>query len=182
MPGQYALRGGILDVYPPEAPRPVRVELLGDTVESLREFDPESQRSTAPVGRVALSSLTEFAVSEATPDGDASAVAVAAPSATTLFDLREDMLVILDEPERIESAAAEARERLSQPDSATMKPPARPPPPAIWQWSTNKPGKRRYTAASNSRSNNFRFVATAPSRRPSPCSLLRAITDRLARS
>ena len=62
MPGQYALRGGILDVYPPEAPRPVRVELLGDTVESLREFDPESQRSTAPLGRVALSSLTEFAV------------------------------------------------------------------------------------------------------------------------
>ena len=48
MPGQYALRGGILDVYPPEAQRPVRVELIGDTVESLREFDPESQRSTGP--------------------------------------------------------------------------------------------------------------------------------------
>ena len=42
------MRGGILDVFPPEAPRPVRIELLGDTVESLREFDPETQRSTGP--------------------------------------------------------------------------------------------------------------------------------------
>jgi transcription-repair coupling factor (superfamily II helicase) len=111
MPGQYALRGGILDVYPPEASHPVRVELLGDTVESLREFDPETQRSTAPLGRVALSSLTEFVAAEAHPDGDASSVAIASPPSATLFDLREDMLVILDEPERVEAAASEARER-----------------------------------------------------------------------
>jgi transcription-repair coupling factor (superfamily II helicase) len=116
-PGQYALRGGILDVFPPEAPRPVRVELLGDAVESLREFDPESQRSTAPLGRVALSSLTEFAAAdpagaaldrESRPDESAPA-----RPAATLFDLRDDLLVILDEPERIETAAVEARERLA---------------------------------------------------------------------
>jgi transcription-repair coupling factor (superfamily II helicase) len=108
MPGQYALRGGILDVYPPEAQRPVRVGLLGDTVESLREFDPESQRSTAPLGRVALSSLTEFATGSRKEPG--SAVAVATPAAT-LFDLCEDMLVLVDEPSQVEAAAAEARER-----------------------------------------------------------------------
>jgi transcription-repair coupling factor (superfamily II helicase) len=110
MPGQYALRGGILDVYPPEAPRPVRVELLGDTVESLREFDPESQRSTAPLGRVALSSLTEFA---AEPKPDQHAAVAVAPPAATLFDLRDDLLVLLDEPQHIEAAAAEARERFA---------------------------------------------------------------------
>src|SRR4051812_31703916 len=37
MPGQYALRGGILDVYPPEADRPVRIEFFGDDVESIRK-------------------------------------------------------------------------------------------------------------------------------------------------
>jgi transcription-repair coupling factor (superfamily II helicase) len=123
MPGQYALRGGILDVYPPEAPRPVRVELLGDTVESLREFDPETQRSTAPLGRVALSSLTEFAAAAPDSDGETSAVAVA-PAAATLFDLREDMLVILDEPGRIETAAAEARERFTGADAEAEPAPA----------------------------------------------------------
>ena len=40
MPGEFALRGGILDVYPPESDRPVRVELFGDEVESIRKFDP----------------------------------------------------------------------------------------------------------------------------------------------
>src|ERR1700723_61951 len=44
MPGQYALRGGILDVYSPEAERPVRIELFGDEAESIRRFDPASQR------------------------------------------------------------------------------------------------------------------------------------------
>jgi len=45
LPGQFAVRGGIIDVFSPEALRPVRIELLGDTVESVREFDPRTQRS-----------------------------------------------------------------------------------------------------------------------------------------
>ena len=45
--GQMAVRGGLLDVWPPDAPLPVRVDFFGDTVESLRTFDPASQRSTA---------------------------------------------------------------------------------------------------------------------------------------
>jgi len=49
-PGELAVRGGILDVFPPQRPRPVRIELLGDEVESLREFDPASQRSQAALG------------------------------------------------------------------------------------------------------------------------------------
>lgn len=43
--GEYSLRGQIVDVYPPSPPAPFRLEFLGDTVESLRLFDPESQRS-----------------------------------------------------------------------------------------------------------------------------------------
>src|SRR5271163_2893125 len=45
MPGQVTLRGGILDVYGPETDRPVRVDFFGDEIESIRKFDPESQRS-----------------------------------------------------------------------------------------------------------------------------------------
>ena len=51
LPGQFAVRGGIIDVFSPESQRPVRIELLGDTVESVREFDPRTQRSIAPVVR-----------------------------------------------------------------------------------------------------------------------------------
>ncbi len=45
--GEVAVRGGIVDVFPPQRAHPVRIELLGDEVESLRDFDPASQRSQA---------------------------------------------------------------------------------------------------------------------------------------
>ena len=48
-PGQMARRGGILDVFPPDADEPVRIEFFGDNVESLRRFDPDTQRATAPL-------------------------------------------------------------------------------------------------------------------------------------
>jgi len=59
MPGQYALRGGILDVYSPEAERPVRIEFFGDEVDSIRRFDPTSQRSSNPIDEAMLLPLTE---------------------------------------------------------------------------------------------------------------------------
>ena len=49
MVGEYSLRGGILDVFSPEAPNPVRIDLFGDQVESIRRFDVESQRSVLKV-------------------------------------------------------------------------------------------------------------------------------------
>ena len=45
MPGEFAVRGGILDIYPPDEPAPVRIELFDDEIESLRTFDVVSQRS-----------------------------------------------------------------------------------------------------------------------------------------
>ncbi len=64
MPGEYALRGGILDVYSPEDERPVRIEFFGDEVESMRKFDPATQRSSNPVDEALLLPLTETPVSE----------------------------------------------------------------------------------------------------------------------
>jgi transcription-repair coupling factor (superfamily II helicase) len=66
MPGEYALRGGILDVYPPEADRPLRVEFFGDEVESVRKFDPGTQRSSTEVDEVQLLPLTDTPVREET--------------------------------------------------------------------------------------------------------------------
>ena len=64
MPGEYALRGGILDVYSPESERPVRIELFGDEVESIRKFDPATQRSSSPADEITLLPLSETPVSE----------------------------------------------------------------------------------------------------------------------
>ena len=54
-PGQVATRGGLIDIYPYDAPQPYRLDFFGDEIESIRAFDPTSQRS-AEVGRPALRS------------------------------------------------------------------------------------------------------------------------------
>src|ERR1700691_340876 len=64
IPGQYASRGGILDVYSPEADRPLRIEFFGDEADSIRKFDPTSQRSSHPVDEALLLPLTETPVTE----------------------------------------------------------------------------------------------------------------------
>src|SRR5246127_5645125 len=64
MPGQYTRRGGILDVYSPEADRPVRFEFFGDEIETIKKFDPETQRSSSPLDEALLLPLTETPVTE----------------------------------------------------------------------------------------------------------------------
>ncbi len=64
MPGQVTLRGGILDVYSPEMDRPVRIDFFGDEIESIRKFDPETQRSSSPLDDALLLPLTETPVTE----------------------------------------------------------------------------------------------------------------------
>ncbi|MBL8048349.1 MAG: transcription-repair coupling factor [Chthonomonas sp.] len=72
MPGQYSRRGGIIDIYVAGAQNPVRIELFGDEVDSLRSFDPISQRSIAPVSVVALAPSREtlYAIGEDGADED----------------------------------------------------------------------------------------------------------------
>jgi transcription-repair coupling factor (superfamily II helicase) len=129
--GEYAQRGGILDVYSPEMERPVRIELSGDEVESVRRFDPVTQRSAMSLDAAALLPLTETQVTEellATINARLSGKRVSgsdealqdaaraggvtvfpgweffAPLAgaeNTIFDLMADAAVVLDEPERL---------------------------------------------------------------------------------
>ncbi|KAA6460252.1 transcription-repair coupling factor [Acidobacteria bacterium AB60] len=64
MPGQFTRRGGILDVYSPESDRPVRIEFFGDEIDTIRKFDPETQRSQSGLDEAQLLPLTETPVTE----------------------------------------------------------------------------------------------------------------------
>jgi transcription-repair coupling factor (superfamily II helicase) len=61
--GEFSSRGGILDLWPPGSDSPVRLEFFGDTVDSLREFDPETQLSTGQLRVVEIPPMHEWAVS-----------------------------------------------------------------------------------------------------------------------
>ena len=58
-PGEFALRGGLIDLFPPGAPEPVRLDLFGDDIESIRTFDPVSQRTTGTRDCVELQPMSE---------------------------------------------------------------------------------------------------------------------------
>jgi transcription-repair coupling factor (superfamily II helicase) len=148
MPGQFSVRGGIIDVFSPEAPQPVRVELLGDSIESIRAFDPNTQRSTNPMERATLLPLTEFPrraevlqrlrVPAASGREDDEAPAGFYPGwefqeilledrKSTLFDLANDPLVIEDEPSLLKAAIEQYRNKLRESFEAFESPVSEPP-------------------------------------------------------
>ena len=88
-PGQFAVRGGILDIYPLTGELPVRIELWGDEVDSIRTFDVESQRSIENLAETVIYPAIEF------PRENEERV-----SFLEYFD-REDTLLFLDEPLRL---------------------------------------------------------------------------------
>ena len=60
--GAFSVRGGILDVFPPNSENPLRIEFFGDEIESLREFSIKSQRSIGPVQKVHLPLMREWPI------------------------------------------------------------------------------------------------------------------------
>jgi transcription-repair coupling factor (superfamily II helicase) len=64
--GDYAVRGGIIDLFSPGMAEPVRLDFFGDTLESIRSFDPESQRTTAQLRALDLVPVAEFQLTSAT--------------------------------------------------------------------------------------------------------------------
>lgn len=57
--GEYAMRGGVIDLYPPQSELPVRLDLFGDSLESIRTFDPETQRSVKQLHSLSLVPVCE---------------------------------------------------------------------------------------------------------------------------
>jgi len=64
-PGDYAVRGGIIDIYPPGESGPVRLDLFGDVLDGVRRFDPASQRTTAKLDRIELAPVSEVILDDA---------------------------------------------------------------------------------------------------------------------
>jgi transcription-repair coupling factor (superfamily II helicase) len=60
--GDFSVRGGIVDIFPPAYPQPVRIEFGGDMLESIREFDPATQRSKKEIQELLLLPMKEFSL------------------------------------------------------------------------------------------------------------------------
>jgi transcription-repair coupling factor (superfamily II helicase) len=132
--GEFARRGGIVDLFPAGQPLPVRVEWFGDEIESLRAFDPTDQRGVGPVDSVRLLPASEFLVSptagaalrerlgraadrlpetlaadlarlEQGQPGDAAEIWAGHIAPATAFDHLTTEILVLDEPEEVAAAA-----------------------------------------------------------------------------
>jgi transcription-repair coupling factor (superfamily II helicase) len=138
MVGEYSVRGGILDVFSPESPKPVRIDMFGDQVESIRRFDVESQRSVLKIEECSLLPLTEYQRStallaqlhELMQEGGASArdlppagetfpgwelvAPMVRPRQSSVFGLLDRAIVVWDEPEQVQAAAERFWKRLEQ--------------------------------------------------------------------
>jgi transcription-repair coupling factor (superfamily II helicase) len=63
-PGQFSVRGGIVDIWSPDSEAPARIEFFGDTVESIRSFDPDTQLSTNRLNEIDIAPMREAAISD----------------------------------------------------------------------------------------------------------------------
>jgi transcription-repair coupling factor (superfamily II helicase) len=104
MRGEYSVRGGILDVFPAAAQRPARVEFYGDTAETMRTFDPATQRSVMKIESVTLLPLRER------PRG------IDLEYSSTLAGLNEEAIIVIDEPVQSEAAAGRFWTRIAGPE------------------------------------------------------------------
>lgn len=120
MAGQFSIRGGLVDVFSPESAVPVRIEMSGDEVESIREFDPETQMSLRPVRATIVLPVSEHPVTAAAsaagefllkPGWEFSA-AIAENRQQSVLDLADKPVVVWCEPELIKPEAEKRWDRL----------------------------------------------------------------------
>jgi transcription-repair coupling factor (superfamily II helicase) len=142
MVGEYSVRGGILDVFSPEAAKPVRIDLFGDLVESIRRFEVESQRSVLKIEECTLLPLSEYQKSRALiaelgelvgrsgPPGEPFPgwellAGMVRPRDVSVFSLLENPVILWDEPEQVHSAAERFWKRLEQTERSEAYDPAK---------------------------------------------------------
>jgi len=100
--GEIAMRGGIVDVFPPTSPWPVRLEFFGDELESLRAFDPMTQISREQIEQITLPPAGELGILKSKVQSPESKAGVVA----TLLDyLHKETIFLLCEPEQLTTHA-----------------------------------------------------------------------------
>jgi transcription-repair coupling factor (superfamily II helicase) len=102
--GELAMRGGIVDIFPPTSPWPVRLEFFGDELESLRHFDPLTQISREEISTVTLPPAGELGILREGIQADAGSTINHQPS-TLLEHLPRETIFLLCEPEHLETVA-----------------------------------------------------------------------------
>ncbi|HYO45946.1 MAG TPA: transcription-repair coupling factor [Gemmatimonadota bacterium] len=126
--GTFSIRGGIVDVFGYRYPDPVRLELAGDRVESIRAFDLGTQRSLAPLDKVEILPARERPADL----GDEAASGRAAAMTALAEWLHPDTLVVMDEPARIAAATGEAWEEVVRRHAEASEERDVPTPEALW--------------------------------------------------
>lgn len=123
--GAFSRRGGIIDVWPPSLPSPARIELFGNQIDSIRLFDPGTQRSQDRIQRIVITPLE----TGLQPAGANNAPAGNLPALASLVDyLGEGGLLVIDDEEELREAwleleARAQRERQTISDPATISTP-----------------------------------------------------------
>ena len=107
LPGEFASRGGILDLFSNDQPGPLRIEFFGDEIESIRYFDLASQRSTGSVDSIEIAAIGMPVQSD---DGSARIAGVAADASVADY-LPDDTVVVVVDPPRVAEAAAQLFQR-----------------------------------------------------------------------
>lgn len=107
LPGEFATRGGLLDVFSNDQPAPIRIEWFGDEIESIRFFDLASQRSTGTVDELEIAAVgMPVDAPEEEESSPASKLGNAPESLGPVWDyFSDDTLVIVCDPEEVEKSA-----------------------------------------------------------------------------
>jgi transcription-repair coupling factor (superfamily II helicase) len=114
--GEISMRGGILDIYPPPSPWPVRVEFFGDEIESLRQFDPLTQISRDNIEEAAISPAGELAFLKQRMDGEKK------PELATFLDhLPQKCIFLICETEAVLESAASYEARVPDEDPFSIR-------------------------------------------------------------
>jgi len=112
-PGQFSKRGGIIDIWAPAEKLPVRLDFFGDEIETLRKFDPASQRTVETLESILITPAREFIV-RGDPDMELSEFHIPLlnqHSASLMDYLPQKALVLVDDLSIVESMVAEVEEQ-----------------------------------------------------------------------
>jgi transcription-repair coupling factor (superfamily II helicase) len=146
--GEFAVRGGIVDIFPAGEAQPVRLEFIGDTIESIRRYDPATQRSVESIDQVTIVPLQDVlrkSNGAGTDSERAERDFGANPSnfdrSATVFDyfnLAGDSRIIVSEPDEVEANGTSLLEQLqrSYEEVVSRKQPALPPAELFADWDT----------------------------------------------
>ncbi len=116
--GEFAVRGGIVDIFPAGEAHPVRLEFIGDTIETLRTYDPSTQRSIAPIDQIAIVPLRDIlATSRSVANPESRIPNPYEDRSATLFDYlsrAKASRVIVSERDEVDASAIKLLEQVQQ--------------------------------------------------------------------